>query len=41
VKLVARWLSRHAAPAVAPRVPAFARTDSPALGLFPEADSRR
>ncbi|ACA21038.1 conserved hypothetical protein [Methylobacterium sp. 4-46] len=43
VKLVGRWLTRHAAPAAAvpPRVPPFAKTGSPALGLFPEADARR
>ncbi|ACL62268.1 DUF2628 domain-containing protein [Methylobacterium nodulans] len=43
VKLVGRWLDRHAAPALAspPRMPPYAKTGSPALGLFPEADRHR
>jgi hypothetical protein len=43
VKLVGRWVAERAAPppAPAPRIPPYARTESPALGLFPEADPRR
>ncbi|MFE1602789.1 DUF2628 domain-containing protein [Methylobacterium sp. ID0610] len=43
VKLVGRWLDRHgpAAPSAPPRMPPYAKTGSPALGLFPEADGHR
>ena len=45
VKLIARWLdgdgARLAAPPARPSRPAQARAASPALGLFPEAETQR